>query len=56
MRWISILALVTPVSCGADGEPVRPFGGVGGGIGSDGISTGAVVGASTGPVSVAVGF
>ena len=56
MRWISILALVALVSCGADGEPVRPFGGVGVGIGSDGISTGAVVGAATGPVSVAVGF
>ncbi|MEM9437748.1 MAG: hypothetical protein AAGA15_11965 [Pseudomonadota bacterium] len=56
MRWFSLLALVALASCGADGEPIEPFGAAGISIGSGGVSTNAVVGASNGPVSVAVGF
>ena len=56
MRWFSVLALVALASCGADGEPLRPFGGAGISVGSGGVSTDAVVGASRGPVTVAVGF
>ena len=56
MRILSILALVALASCGVDGEPVSPFGSVGVGVGSDGVSTSATVGAKAGNVSVAVGF
>lgn len=56
MRIVAILSLVVLISCGTDGEPIKPFGGVGIGIGTDGISAGASVGASKGPISVGVGF
>ncbi|MEM1373572.1 MAG: hypothetical protein AAGF78_04210 [Pseudomonadota bacterium] len=55
MRWISVLALLALTACGADGEP-EPFLNAGLSIGSGGVSVGGAVGASNGPVTVAVGF
>ncbi|MEM6477662.1 MAG: hypothetical protein AAF841_01595 [Pseudomonadota bacterium] len=51
-----LLAFVALASCGADGEPVRPFGTAGISVGSGGVTTNASVGARTGPVTIAVGF
>lgn len=56
MRIITVLALVAVASCGADGEPVSPFGNAGVSIGSGGVSTHGAVGATAGPVTIAVGF
>ncbi|WP_194287151.1 hypothetical protein [Tritonibacter aquimaris] len=49
-------AVVALASCGADGEPVRPSYGANIGISNHGVHLGGSVGASKGPVSVAVGF
>lgn len=43
-------------ACGADGAPMRPSANVGMSVGSNGVSTSTVVGASNGTVSVGVGF
>ncbi|UZD90171.1 hypothetical protein [Cognatishimia activa] len=55
---MKIIAALTAVlflaSCGVDGEPIRPSAGIGIGIGPNGLSTSAKVGASKGNVSVGV--
>lgn len=56
MRIIAVLALVAVASCGADGEPVSPFGNAGVSVGSGGVSAHGAVGATAGPVTIAVGF
>lgn len=56
IRCVAIAGLVVLASCGADGDPIRPFGSAGISVGTGGISTGAVVGATSGGVSVAVGL
>ena len=56
MRWFAIVALVAVAACGADGEPIRPVANVGVTLGSGGVSTSASVGASAGPVTVAIGL
>jgi len=56
MRWILVVAMVALVSCGADGEPLRPFGSAGVSVGTDGVSTNTVLGARNSNISVSVGF
>lgn len=57
MRVIGIcLVVATLAGCGADGQPVRPKGGVGVSIGSGGVSVGGNVGVRSGPVTVSVGL
>ncbi|MEL6915268.1 MAG: hypothetical protein AAFP13_12290 [Pseudomonadota bacterium] len=55
-RILALLALAALTACGADGEPVTPFGTAGISVGSGGVSTNAAVGASAGPVTISVGF
>ncbi len=52
----AFLALVILAGCGADGAPIRPKANVGVGIGPNGLTTSARVGANKGPVSVSVGL
>lgn len=49
-----LIAALFLASCGVDGEPIRPSGSIGIGIGTNGVSTSAKVGASKGNVSVGV--
>ncbi|MEP1587024.1 MAG: hypothetical protein ABJR46_08015 [Tateyamaria sp.] len=51
-----LIALFGLAACGIDGEPVRPTANLGINIGSGGISTGATVGVSQGPLRVGVGI
>lgn len=55
-RAVCLIALLTLAACGIDGEPVRPTGDVGVNIGSGGVSAGATIGVSQGPLSVGVGI
>lgn len=50
----ALTAILFLASCGVDGEPIRPSAGIGIGIGPNGLSTSAKVGASKGNVSVGV--
>ena len=50
------LVVATLAGCGADGQPVRPTGGVGVSVGSGGVSVGGNVGVRSGPVTVSVGL
>ena len=55
MKFITALtAVLFLASCGVDGAPIKPSAGIGIGIGTNGISTSAKVGASKGNVSVGV--
>ena len=56
MRILAVLTLVALASCGADGEPITPFGNTSVSVGTGGVSTSTTVGAKSGPVTVAVGF
>ncbi|GAA6209534.1 hypothetical protein NBRC116601_28270 [Cognatishimia sp. WU-CL00825] len=51
---LAILALVVVAGCGADGAPIRPSANIGIGVGTNGVSAGAKLGASKGPVSIGV--
>ncbi|MGH1464368.1 MAG: hypothetical protein ACRBBQ_03315 [Cognatishimia sp.] len=51
---ILILSLGFVAGCGADGAPIRPTANIGVGIGTGGVSAGARLGASKGPVSIGV--
>ncbi|MFQ1699470.1 hypothetical protein ACJ5NV_02630 [Loktanella agnita] len=53
---VLILFASVLAGCGADGAPMRPSANVGMSVGSNGVSTSTVVGASNGTVSVGVGF
>jgi hypothetical protein len=55
-RIALILTIATVAACGADGAPFTPNASIGVGVGSNGVTTGANVGASNGTVSVGVGF
>ncbi len=55
-RLALILTLAALAACGADGPPLTPNASVGIGVGSNGVTTGASVGASNGTVSVGIGF
>lgn len=55
MRFVSLLVLVL-AGCGADGEPVQPTANLAIGVGQGGLSAGARVGVSKGPVSISVGL
>ena len=55
-RLALILTVAALAACGADGAPLTPNASVGIGVGSNGVTTGASVGASNGTVSVDVGF
>ena len=52
----ALMAVVFLASCGADGAPIKPSASVGIGVGTNGVSTSASVGASKGNVSVSVGL
>ena len=54
IAWILVIAALT--ACGADGAPFTPNASLGIGLGSNGVTTGASVGASNGTVSVGVGL
>ncbi|WP_296422584.1 hypothetical protein [Yoonia sp.] len=57
MKRIALIIVVAAVAgCGADGAPWRPSANVGISIGTGGVSPSANLGASNGPVSVAVGL
>jgi len=51
-----ILTLAALAACGADGAPFKPSANVGLSLGSNGVTTGASVGASNGTVSIGVGL
>jgi len=50
----ALMAVLFLASCGVDGEPIKPSGSVGIGIGSDGISTSAKIGARKGNIGVGI--
>jgi len=50
-----ILTVAALAACGADGEPLTPNASFGVGVGTDGITSGARVGASNSNISVSVG-
>ena len=53
---LMIVAVAALSACGADGAPFTPNAGIGIGVGTNGITTGASVGASNGTVSIGVGI
>ncbi len=56
MRRIALILIVAALAaCGADGAPFTPKASIGIGLGTNGLTTGASVGASNGTVSVGVG-
>ena len=55
-RIALMLAVAALAACGADGAPFTPNASVGLSVGTNGVSTGARVGASNGTVSVGVGI
>lgn len=56
MRRIALILIVAALAaCGADGPPFTPNASIGIGLGTNGLTTGASVGASNGTVSVGVG-
>ena len=55
-RIALILTIAALAGCGANGAPFTPNASVGVGVGSNGVTTGASVGASNGTVSVGVGI
>jgi len=55
-RVALILTLAALAACGADGAPFTPSANVGLSLGSNGVTTGASVGASNGTVSIGVGL
>ena len=56
MRWIAMIGLGLLAACGAEGEPMRPTGGVSMSVGSHGIDTDVRIGATDERVSVALGL
>lgn len=56
MRYLAALALATLVSCGADGEPIKPTANLNIGVGQGGVSAGVRLGARSGPVAVSIGL
>jgi len=54
IAWILVIAALA--ACGAGGAPFTPNASLGIGLGSNGVTTGASVGASNGTVSVGVGL
>jgi hypothetical protein len=57
MKRIALILVVAALAgCGADGAPFTPNASLGIGIGTNGVTTGASVGASNGTVSVGVGL
>jgi len=56
MKYLTILACLVLVGCGADGEPVKPTAKLGIGVGSNGLSTALRLGTKAGPGSVSVGL
>lgn len=54
-RIALVLTIAVLAGCGADGAPFKPTAGIGIGIGTNGLTTGARVGASNGTVSIGVG-
>lgn len=55
-RIAMILTVAALAACGADGAPFTPTANVGLSLGSNGVTTGARVGASNGTVSIGVGL
>ena len=55
-RIAMILTVAALAACGADGAPFKPSANVGLSLGSNGVTTGASVGASNGTVSIGVGL
>jgi len=55
-RIALILTVAALAACGADGAPFTPSANVGLSLGSNGVTTGASVGASNGTVSIGVGL
>ncbi len=56
MRALAMMSLLALVSCGADGEPIRPTANLNIGVGAGGVSTAVRVGARSGPVAISVGL
>jgi hypothetical protein len=57
MKRIALILIIgTLAACGADGAPFAPNASIGVGVGSNGVTTGASVGASNGTVSVGIGL
>jgi hypothetical protein len=57
MKRIALILIIgTLAACGADGAPFTPNASIGVGVGSNGVTTGASVGASNGTVSVGIGL
>ncbi|MCF6444349.1 hypothetical protein [Nereida sp. MMG025] len=56
MKKLIVLAALALAACGADGEPVKPTGGVNVNVGPNGVRTSASVGAKAGPVNVRIGL
>lgn len=55
-RITLILTIAALAGCGADGAPFTPNANLGLSVGTNGVSTGASLGASNGTVSVGVGI
>jgi len=55
-RIAMILTVAALAACGADGPPFKPSANVDLSLGSNGVTTGASVGASNGTVSIGVGL
>jgi len=53
---LTFLSLLTLISCGAAGEPIRPTTNLGLSIGPNGVTPSASIGAQSGPVSVNIGL
>ena len=51
-----VLALIAVAACGADGDPLRPTAGIGIGVGTNGVTTSAQVGAQNSNVSIGIGL
>lgn len=56
MKKIIVLSALLLASCGVDGEPVQPTGGVNVSLSSSGIGLGANVGLKKGPLRIGLGL
>ena len=55
-RLVLVLIVAALAACGADGPPMRPTANMGLSVGTNGVSTGASIGASNGIFSMGVGI
>ena len=56
MKYAALIALFFVAACGADGEPVQPSANLAIGVGESGVSAGARLGLSKGPISIHLGL